>query len=837
METNRLSDWSLNYDDYVPDLQGLRETLCTLGNGYFATRGAAPEAVADDVNYPGTYMAGCYNRLISEIDGHELENEDLVNIPNWLPVVFRIDDGPWIRPDEVEYLDYRQTLDLKTGVFHRTARLRDSAGRITRWIERRLVSMADHHLAALEIKLTPENWHGPMTIRSAIDGSVTNWGIPRYRDLNSRHLETLESTQAGEDTILLRSRTVQSRREIVEAARTQLFRDGERLATDRNVERQPDFIACDFPLDAVEGQDITLEKTLAIYTSRDPAISEPGLAALQKLAHAGSFDSLLAAHQRNWADLWEECRVTIETTANSGMQMKLRLHIFHLLQTVSVHSIDLDVGVPPRGWHGEAYRGHIMWDELFIFPYLSLRQPVLTRALLRYRHRRLERARLAAREAGFRGAMFPWQSGSDGREESQRLHLNPMSGRWIPDNSHRQRHINAAIAFNIWQYYEVTEDRDFLYDFGAELMLEIARFLASLAEFNSNTGRYDIHGVMGPDEFHTAYPGKDPTDEGGLSNNAYTNIMTAWTLTRALDMLDLLPENRRRELCEQLRLGEGELQQWDDISRNLFIPFHADGVISQFEGYEDLQEFDWEGYKANYGGIQRLDRILEDEGKDPNAYKVSKQADVLMLFFLFSTEELTEIFDRLGYEFVPDLIGRTIRYYVQRTSHGSTLSWITHSWVLARADRPQSWLLLSQSMDSDLADLQGGTTREGIHLGAMAGTVDLIQRCYTGIEPRANVLTFNPRLPNEISCLRSTVRYRGQTLDVEVTQDKLRVSSRSFTAHPITIAYRGHVREISPGQRYEFRLIQHREREHIETEPRNVDPEPTTDATSQSLSV
>jgi alpha,alpha-trehalase len=149
---------------------------------------------------------------------------------------------------------------------------------------------------------------------------------------------------------------------------------------------------------------------------------------------------------------------------------------------------------------------------------------------------------------------------------------------------------------------------------------------------------------------------------------------------------------------------------------------------------------------------------------------------------------------------------------VQRTSHGSTLSWVTHAWVLARADRERSWELLCQALDSDFADLQGGTTREGIHLGAMAGTVDLIQRCYTGIEPRANVLTFNPRLPEEITHLKTTVRYRGQTLDLEFTHDWLRVASRPFTAYPITIAYRGHVRELSPGQRYEFKLVPEKER-------------------------
>jgi alpha,alpha-trehalase len=501
-----------------------------------------------------------------------------------------------------------------------------------------------------------------MTIRSALDGSVINDGVPRYRGLNNRHLETLETAQTKDNTILLRSRMVQSRREIAQAARTRLYQGGEPLPVERRLERLPDFVSQDIELDAGKGQEITVEKFVALYTSHDAAISEPGLAAVKQLGHSGPFDSLLEAHRRAWLHLWNECGIELETKADSAMEMKLHLHVFHLLQTVSIHSVDLDVGVPPRGWHGEAYRGHIMWDELFIFPYLNLRKPVLARALLRYRYRRLGEARRAAREAGYRGAMFPWQSGSNGREESQRLHLNPMSGRWIPDNSHRQRHINAAIALNVWQYYEVTEDREFLYDYGAELMLEIARFWASLASYDEAAGRYAVRGVMGPDEFHTAYPGMDLTENGGLDNNAYTNVMVSWSLTRALDVLDLLPDVRRRELYDRLELSDEELRDWDDISRNLFIPFHRDGVISQFEGYEELKEFDWEGYREKYGQIQRLDRILENEGADPNRFKVSKQADVLMLFFLFSTEELTEIFERLGYDFTPDTIFKTIHH-------------------------------------------------------------------------------------------------------------------------------------------------------------------------------
>ena len=808
-----MTDWRLRYEGYDPQREGLRETLCTLGNGYFATRGAAPNALADGTHYPGTYLAGGYNRLTSEVAGREIENEDLVNIPNWLPLVFRIGDGPWLRPEEVEYLDCRQELDLKGGLLCRSLRLRDSDGRVTRWEERRLVSMDNPHLAALEVRLTPENWSGQMAIRSGLDGGVINDGVARYRALNRRHLETLETVQTGADTILLRSRMVQCRREIVEAARVRLFQGSDVLPVPRELERLPDFIAQDMALEVKEGQEITVEKVVGLYTSHDTAISEPGLAALQLLDHTGSFESLVKAHRRAWAELWDECGIEIENTADSAVELKLHLNIFHLLQTISIHSIDLDIGIPPRGWHGEAYRGHIMWDELFIFPYLNLRKPALARALLLYRYRRLGEARRLAREAGFRGAMFPWQSGSDGREETQRVHLNPMSGRWTPDNSQRQRHINAAIAWNVWQYYEVTDDRGFLYQFGAELILEIARFWASLAAYDEATGRYAIRGVMGPDEFHTAYPGRDPSTEGGLDNNAYTNVMVSWLLTRAIDVLDLMPEDRRQVLCDQLELGEDELDYWDDISRNLVVPIHDDGVVSQFEGYEKLKEFDWEGYQAKYGGLQRLDRILENEGADPNDYKVSKQADVLMLFFLFSIEHLTGIFERLGYELSPDAIHKTIRYYLQRTSHGSTLSWVTHAWVLARADRPRSWQLLSQALDSDVADLQGGTTPEGIHLGAMAGAVDLMQRCYVGVEPRASVLTFNPRLPDELTHLRTSVHYRGQTLDLVVNHEKLTISSRPFTAQPITIAYRGHVREISPGQSLVFHLVTRRQQD------------------------
>lgn len=815
-----MNDWFLVYDDYRAGDEGLREALCTLGNGYFATRGAAPDSVADEVHYPGTYMAGCYNRLTSEIAGRRVENEDLVNVPNWLPLTFRIGDGGWFRMDNAEILSFRQALDLRRGMLCRDLRVRDAEGRITCWNERRIVSMAEPHLCGIHVGISAENWSGRVTVRSALDGSVSNRGVARYRDLANRHLEILELDHLGADTVFLRARTSQSAIVIAQAARTRIHLDGTEPDVERHTQILGDRVVQEISCAVREKARLEVEKIVALHSSRDWAISEPGLAAKRTLGHAGRFDALLAAHALAWNHLWDGCDIGIADHPAPDTALKLRVHIFHLLQTASAHTIDLDAGIPARGWHGEAYRGHIFWDEIFIFPFIGLRIPTLTRALLCYRHRRLPEARRAAREAGCRGAMYPWQSGSDGREETQRLHLNPKSGRWLPDNTHLQRHINSAIAYNVWQYYQVSDDREFLHFYGAEMILEIARFWSSLAIHNPAIDRYEIRGVIGPDEYHTAYPGADQERQAGIDNNAYTNVMAAWVLNRARDVVDLLPAVHRLQVCERIGLDPGEVESWHEISRKLRVPFHGDGIISQFEGYDALEEFDWDGYRSTHGDIGRLDRILEAEGDSVNRYKASKQADVLMLFYLFSADELALLFAQLGYPFGHETIPKNVEYYLARTSHGSTLSQIAHSWVLARSDRLRSWHLFQRALDSDIADVQGGTTREGIHVGAMAGTIDLVQRCYLGIEMRANVLHFDPVLPGDLRRVKVKLLYRRQLLDVEADHDVLRIASGSLPAAPITIAYRGHYRDLAPGDTAAFRLLKPGERDRDENQSR-----------------
>ena len=379
-----MNAWVLAYDGFDPPGERLREALCTLGNGYFATRGAAPEAAADAVHYPGTYVAGCYNRLVSRVAGREVENEDLVNVPNWLPLTFRPQGGRWLDLHRLEVLAYRQELDLRRGVLTRLLRVRDPDGRVTGLTQRRFVSMADPHLAGLETTVVPENWSGSLEIRSSLDGHVTNAGVERYKALDGRHLAPVETGEGGDDLVWLEVETRTSRVRVAVAARTRVVRDGQPVAARRRTAQESGFVAQHLTVEAREGEPVTVEKLVALFTSKDRAIAEPGGAARGRVGRLrDGFDELLERHVLAWDQLWRRCRIDLGGDGDPEVARTLNLHVFHLLQTVSEHTIALDAGVPARGLHGEAYRGHIFWDELFIFPFLNLRFPELTRALLR----------------------------------------------------------------------------------------------------------------------------------------------------------------------------------------------------------------------------------------------------------------------------------------------------------------------------------------------------------------------------------------------------------------------------------------------------------------------
>ncbi|GAA3031067.1 hypothetical protein GCM10020000_04900 [Streptomyces olivoverticillatus] len=304
----------------------MREALHTLGNGYFATRGAAPECRGGPVHCPGTYVAGCYDRLVSSVAGRQVENEDLVNLPNWLLLRFRLlpsdgSAGPWFTPETCEVTDYRQVLDLRQGVLTRTFRHRAGDGRVLRVEQCRLVHMGDPHIGALRTVFVAEGWDGRIEVEAGLDGDVLNANVHRYRALDRRHLTGVRAGVAEPDTVWLRCRTRTSEVGIGMAQRAEVVGPPPVSAS---LSAAGHLAVHRFELAVAEERPAIVVKTVALHTSRDRAISDPLGAALERAGRAPDFASLLHSHAVAWAQLWR--RAELEVPGEAGHV--LRLHLF-----------------------------------------------------------------------------------------------------------------------------------------------------------------------------------------------------------------------------------------------------------------------------------------------------------------------------------------------------------------------------------------------------------------------------------------------------------------------------------------------------------------------------
>ncbi|MBT6004610.1 MAG: glycoside hydrolase family 65 protein, partial [Prolixibacteraceae bacterium] len=610
--------WSLEYNDYDLKKEKSRETLLTIGNGYMGTRGAMEEITASETNYPGTYIAGLYNRLISKVADKDIENEDFVNCPNWTSINFKIKNEEWFNVNTDEIISVKRNLNFLNGCLSKKLIVKDKKGRKTEINSSRIVSMSNPHLAAIKYKIKPLNYSGLIEIKSTLNGNIINDGVSRYRDLNQKHLKPV--AQGNDNEISwLSVETTKSAIEIAQAAKFAIHNNGilENVKISHNI--LPGFVDSAFSIVLNEGVELSIEKVVAISTSKPDDKKEPLKFSKNLVRSVGSFSSILNESEAEWKKIWNKIDIQIEGDIKS--QTLIRLHLYHLMVTASPNNVNIDAGIPARGLHGEAYRGHIFWDELYIMPLYNLFFPEVAKSILNYRFRRINKAREYAKEHGYKGAMFPWQSGSDGREETQTIHLNPVSGIWGDDYSSLQRHISIAIAYNTWYYFQITNDVDFMENGGAEMFLEICRFWASKSVLDESNGRYNISKVMGPDEFHEEHKA---SKGGGVKNNAYTNIMVAWLFVKAFEILDKLPEKSKKIIISKINLVPDEIKEWSGISKNLNIPISEEGIIEQFEGYFDLKELDWDAYREKYPNIYRLDRILKAEGKSPDDYKLAK---------------------------------------------------------------------------------------------------------------------------------------------------------------------------------------------------------------------
>lgn len=758
--------WQLEYYGYTPGKDEYSvESLLTVGNGFIGLRGTTPEMEISDANYPGLYLASLYNTAESEVSDRTITNEDFVNAPN-LQKIYLVIDNEKIDIAQNTLLSFKRQLNLKTGLFTSFAEIETQTKKQLRIETQKIANMENSHHYSILYRFTPLNFTGEIDVISEADGSVYNYNVARYRSLTNKHL-TIQTTEYFKSKALLIARTNQS--DITVCQASQLFSDDLSLETLKS-EKTAEKVIQKLTISAEKNRTYTLEKSVTVAKYQMGEQTTTSKLALLSLPR---FKEMYAESKEAWRKLWENAAITIDGDLMS--QKMLNLHTYHLLVSAAPNAYEqsLDASITARGLHGEAYRGHIFWDELFIIPFYILHFPKTAREILLYRYQRLTAAKKAAKEAGYQGAMFPWQSGLDGTEQSQELHLNPISGEWKEDHSRLQRHVSLAIAYNVWQYWHNVRDRSFMEQYGLELILEIAHFWQSAATLDSVTGRYSIEGVMGPDEFHESYPN---SQKGGLKNNAYTNMMVVWLFEEVEKLRNQLSPEIFQSVAAKVQLSKDNFSQMSDIRKNLSLEINPEGIIAQFEGYFDLKDLDWDHYREKYGNIYRMDRILNAEGKSADAYKVAKQADSLMIFYNFSTAQVHQILDDLTYRLPEDYVEKNLHYYLTRTSHGSTLSRVVHAQLAAMVDQQDlAWSLYQEALYSDYRDIQGGTTAEGIHAGVMAATLYIPLTTFAGIDFREDVMRIDPNLPKQWQNIQFNIQVRGINYHFNVTHETLTV--------------------------------------------------------------
>lgn len=708
------TNWSISETTF--DIAHLhhKETVFTLGNGYLGTRGSFEEGYPRA--WPATLIHGVYDHV-------PIACTELANCPDWLSLHIFV-QGERFRLDRGQILRYERRLDLRRGTLHRDVRWRSPSGQTIDIHFERFTSLADQHALAIRCHVTPLDQPCDIEVQAGINGYPDNVGVT--------HWEWVDQG-AMDNTIWLHTCTRHSGIELGMAAQ---------LTVDSAVDAPVRAMACHncpslaASFIAEKGQTVTLVKLVTVFTSRDA--DAPAVIAQERLARLATYSELLAAHEAAWAEVWEASDIVIE--GDPLAQQAVRHSLFQIL--IATPRRDKRVSVSAKTLSGFGYRGHVFWDsEIFLLPFLTYTQPALARNLLTYRYHTLPGARCKARNSGYKGAMYAWESADTGDEVTPRWVPGPQGESlvriWCGDI---ELHITTDVAYAVWHYWQVTGDDEWMRRYGAEILLDTALFWGSRVEWNATQGRYEINDVIGPDENHEH-----------VNNNAFTNRMVQWHLETAIVTLNWLHESdleRAVALTEQLNLTSECLDHWQDICAQIYIPFDPEtGLIEQSEGFFELEDVDLGAYEPRQKSMQSILGI-----EQTNKCQVLKQADVLMLLYL-----LRDHYDLPALQVNWD-------YYAPRTDHtyGSSLGPSIHAALASILGKPRE--AYTHFMRAALVDLQDvrGNAHDGIHAASAGGIWQAIVFGFAGIRLTDAGLIAAPRLPPGWTRLKFRLQYQGQ---------------------------------------------------------------------------
>lgn len=748
-------EWLIRERGFNQNRQAECESVFSLGNGYLGSRGVLEEMPAGSSQ--GTYVAGIF-------DKSDAETVEIVNLPD--PVGFRLHaDGEPVAIDQMEVTGHERVLDMRQGTLVRKTSYRSKKGGLYEYRSFRAFSAADEHIMLMRVHFIALGADVDILVESSIDASTLN--IRKEMGTRVAHYSVVEADHADGVSCLV-AKLNDSGRSVAYAANLSIGDSSNGGGAVDGVVRTSEFadgkLTESVRFKASKETLYTFEKIVSIYTSRDVPpgdtrnIRDVAVDALKQSLDTG-FDGMLAAHTDVWDEMWSAADIVID--GDPGAMKALRFNLYHLM--IAGSRSDDQVSIAPKALTSSWYNGHFFWDtELFVLPFFTFTYPGIARNLLTYRYYRLDEARKNARKQNLPGALFPWESAETGEEVTPKTWVNPEGTIIDVHTMEREHHIAGDVAYAVYQYYRATADTGFLLDYGAEIILETARFWAGRVVYNTTSGKYEIKDVIGPNEYQEC-----------VDNNAYTNYLARWNLRCGVllytEILMNYPD-KRKILCKKIGLEQVEIDEWQKIADNIEFAVLDGGMIEEFSGY--FEKLDVMIEKWNERGMP----IFPDAVPLERAHEsqLVKQADVVLLLHLFNED------------FSHDVKTVNLDYYDRRTTHESSLSPSIYTILCTEAGEvDRAYKYLKHSLYGDLYD-NYGNVKHGVHAASLGGVWQAVVFGFAGVRMKSRgagesgeILTVNPILPENWERLQFNLCWQGFKLKFDMSAGGVGILFRS----------------------------------------------------------
>lgn len=737
------NEWLVIEDGFNPEMNREAESIFSIGNGYMGQRANFEEEYSGD-KLQGSYVAGVYYPDKTRVgwwkNGYPEYFAKVLNAPNWIGINVSADGKPVdLHSSEID--SFMRTLNMREGYLERSFRVAVAKNKSIKINSRRFVSMSEPDLGLVRYSVKSIDFKGTLTFKVYLDADVknqdTNYGKKFWKDV-SREVES------GSGIVV--ARTLKTNFHVATGMTIDLFRDGEKVTVKAETESRDKFVANSLDIKIKENEELILYKYVSVLSSLNNSKENLTNDIKLRLADAKSkgFDRLFADHVKEWGKIWATSDVVIEGDVSA--QQAVRFNIFQLYQTYTGRDERLNIG--PKGFTGEKYGGSTYWDtEAFVLPFfLKTADPLVGRNLLLYRYKHLAKSIENAAKLGFKdgAALYPMVT----------INGEECHNEW--EITFEEIHRNGAIAFAIFNYVRHTGDKEYIPDYGLEVLIGLSRFWSQRATFSGNLNKYVILGVTGPNEY-----------ENNVNNNWYTNTLAVWTLSYTLENLELLGRENPGKLKDLLRKTnlnpEKETPRWSDITKNMhFAVDNKHKIFLQQDGFLDKELAPASTIPAGERPINQhwsWDRILR------SCY--IKQGDVLQGLYFFE------------HQFDTETIKRNFDYYEPITVHESSLSASIHSILASRIGNiRKAYELYLRTSRLDLDDYNKEVC-DGLHITSMAGSWLAIVEGFGGMRIADDKVKLMPLIPEEWKSYSFHARFRGILFEVKVTAKEILVRNLS----------------------------------------------------------